>query len=148
MDFDPETFKYIIAPSGMLFTWALAHAHHRTLRHRQDAQKEIQLALLNRFSSGEEMTRFLATEEGRRLVDQLSASPDAKDPMEISAGMAIGGCITTALSGAFFILSRMDNLHGFIVPAVMCSAVALGLFAAALISRKLAKANVLLKRAR
>lgn len=44
---------------------------HRSKQANAEARREVQLALLAKFNSGEELTRFLATEEGKRLMDHL-----------------------------------------------------------------------------
>jgi hypothetical protein len=117
---------------AVILVWAIIAIAHRTLRHRQDAQKDIQLALLNKFSTGEEMARFLASEEGRRLIDQLATNPHRKNPLHVAVGIAMGGIINLALSLGFLTLTYLDGAFGgFIVPAVICGALALGMLAGA-----------------
>ena len=123
---------------GLLFVWAIIYITQRNKRHRSDAQRDVQLALLNKFSTGEEMARFLSTEEGRRLVDQLTA-PSEDDPRLQAVGLVIPGCVLAALSIGFVVLAVVEQRDALFFPAVIIGAVALGLFAGAAVSLRIAK---------
>ncbi len=135
----------IIPLGGMLLAWAIVYAVMRNKRHQTGAQREVQLALLNKFSSGDEMTRFLSTEEGRQFVDRLAA-PSDNDPRQRIAGMVTGGCVLVALSIGFFSLSvYRPSGADFVIPAVVIGAVGLGLFAGAALSLRISKKLGLIK---
>ena len=62
-------------PIAAIFVWPFViWIAQRFQQTKIQAQRDVQLALLAKFSSGEELSRFLATDEGGRLMDHL-ASP-------------------------------------------------------------------------
>lgn len=99
------------------------------------AQRDVQLALLAKFSSGEEMSRFLATDEGRRLMDHL-ASPGKDDPRENAAGMLIAGSIVTMPAIGFAALAAASGEQRFAIPAVVIGSVGIGLLIGAAIAHR------------
>jgi hypothetical protein len=103
------------------------------------AQRDVQLALLGKFSSGEEMTRFLATDEGKRLVDHLSSPPKEEDPREKTAGMLTGASVLTMLGIGLAIAGAVGGKQALLIPALITGAIGLGLFAGAAISHRFSK---------
>ncbi len=134
----------IIPFAGLLFMWAIALLVLRIKRQRMDAQRDVQLALLNKFSSGDEMTRFLASEGGRALVDQLAVHSNG-DPRRYAAGLVIGGCVMAALSIGFTGMAFFGGEKDFVVPAVINGALATGIFAGLGFSLYLSKKLGLIK---
>ena len=134
-----DTILKVAPLFALLFVWAITFVVLRNRRHRTEARRDVQLALLNKFSSGEEMSRFLSTEEGRRLVDQL-AEPSGDDPRHRTAGMLVGGCVMTFISIGCWILYAF-NARGsfFLIPAVMNGAIGVGVFVGAAVSHWVSK---------
>ncbi len=120
--------------TGPLIIWIALRFQQAKIQ----AQRDVQLALLGKFSSGEEMTRFLATEEGKRLVDHLS-TPGEEDPRQKTAGMLTGGSILMMLSLGFAGLALTQDLDRLAIPAVAIGSVGLGLFVGAAISHRFSK---------
>lgn len=123
-------FAPFIAIFGMGFVIAIIWLTGKEKRAKADAQRDVQLSLLGKFSNGEEMSRFLATAEGRKFVDML-AEPSAEDPRQKVIGLLTGSAILACLAGAFYYLSLdHDNL---IIPSVVTGAVSSGLLIGALL---------------
>ncbi len=133
-----EFAENIIPFAGLLFIWAIGFIVLRVKRQRMDIQRDIQIALLNKFSSGDEMTRFLASEGGRVLVDHLTVHSNG-DPRRYAAGLVIGGCVMAALSIGFTGLAFFGGEKNFVIPAVINGALAAGIFAGLVFSLHLSK---------
>jgi hypothetical protein len=116
----------------------------RSEQAKSAAQRDVQLALLAKFNSGEELTRFLATEEGKRLMDHL-ASPAKDDPRQTVAGLLIGGSILTMLAIAFAGLAVASGERRLAIPAAAIGAVGLGLLAGAAIEHRFSKKTGLIQ---
>src|SRR5262245_5998499 len=56
-------------------------------------ERDVQLALLSKFTTADEMTQFMNLPEGRRLVDQL-ARPKGIDPRRQVLDYLTGGFMT------------------------------------------------------
>jgi hypothetical protein len=108
---------------------------HRSEQAKMQAQRDVQLALLAKFSSGEEMTRFLATDEGRRLMDHL-ASSGKKDPRQETAGMLVGASILTMLGIGFGVAATITGKEFLLIPALINGAIGLGLFIGAALAHR------------
>ena len=108
---------------------------HRSEQAKMQAQRDVQLALLAKFSSGEEMTRFLATDEGRSLIDHL-ASSGKKDPRHETAGMLVGASILTMLGIGFGVAARVTGEEGLLIPALVIGAVGIGLIVGAALAHR------------
>ena len=119
----------ILPIAGIVFVIGVIFMAHRQKRHRLEAQRDVQLALLNKFANGQEMTQFLQTEEGRRLVDQLAA-PTEDDPRHQAIGLMIPGFVLSSLGVAFLGLRFVVGREGFLVPAVITGCMGLGFFGA------------------
>lgn len=112
----------------------------RSKRSKMEAHRDIQLALLEKFSTAEEMSEFLSTPEGRRLVDRL-AEPDDKDPRRMTLNLVVGGCIQAAIGIGFLVASSTTGVEKIALPAYIILGVGVGLFVAAamthIVSKKL-----------
>lgn len=118
----------LIAP---LIIWIV----HRSEQAKMQAQRDVQLALLAKFSSGEEMTRFLAADEGRRLMDHL-ASSGKDDPREKIVGMFVGASILTMLGIGFGVAAAVTGEESLLIPALIIGAVGIGLIVGAAIAHR------------
>jgi hypothetical protein len=108
---------------------------HRFQQAKIEARRDVQLALLAKFSSGEELSRFLATADGRRLMDHL-ASPGTADTREKIVGMLVGGSITTMLGIGFSIAAGLTGKEFLLIPALINGAIGLGLFIGAALAHR------------
>src|SRR5690606_33539983 len=91
----------------------LAWMAHRSRLAASANERDVQLALLSKFSTAEskfstaeEMTQFLTTPEGRRLIDQL-ASPKGFDARRAIIDYITGGLVTLFVGGAMMALARL-----------------------------------------
>lgn len=122
-------FWLVFVPLGAFaMVTGLAWMAHRSKLAASANERDVQLALLSKFSTAQEMTQFLATPEGRRLVDQL-ASPKGFDARKQVIDYLVGGLIVLFIGGAMTALARVGM--GFMaIPGFLC----LGLGAAMLIA--------------
>ena len=108
----------------------------KTLQRRS----EERLRVLDRFSSGQELSDFLATEHGRSFIDLFATK--ATDPTRIAIGWIALGVLLAFLGSAFLLLSWLDAQDlgvEYMVAAVIVLAAALGLASASLVSLRLAR---------
>ena len=129
----------IHGPVGILLAIGVfVYMAHQTRRRQAEVQKEVQLALLDKFKSAEEMTQFLSTEQGVQFVDGLTALPQ-KDPRQRTVWMAVGGSVMTSLALGFAALYLFIAKDQLLVPAIICGALGVGFLAAAVLSHSISK---------
>lgn len=135
----------LIALGGMVLGGVVIFLVTRNERHRAEAQKEVQLTLLNKFSSGDEMASFLATDEGSQFIDRLAARPE-QDPRKKTVDLITGACVTAGIAVGLGTLAVLGVWSGFfVVPALANAGISLGLFAAAGFSHWVSKRTGLIK---
>ena len=134
-----ELLKPLISVAAILFVTAVIFFKSREKRQQTEAQKEIQLALLNKFESGEELSRFLATDEGRSLIDNVSATPMDSDPRHHAVGLTIAAGIMTAMAIGFTALVVSGIMPDkFLVAPAAIGAVGIGLTIGAVMAWRIA----------
>ena len=102
-------------------------------RARVQEQGEMRKRLLDKFSSGQEFTEFLATPQGQSfLKDQEVRSPKVRIISSIGAGIVL-----LLLGFAFFGLMQLKQ--GFVYPGTILMALGVGILIAAAISYRLYK---------
>jgi hypothetical protein len=108
---------------------------HKSKSARVQEQAEIRKRLLEKFSSGQELTEFLATPQGQSfLKDQEAAHRSPKS--RVVHGIC-WGIVLLMLGAAFFGLMYMER--DLIYPASILTALGLGILLAAAISFHLYK---------
>jgi hypothetical protein len=100
-------------------------------------ERDVQLALLAKFTTAEEMTHFLNLPEGRRLADQL-ARPKGLDPRRQVLEYLTGGLTTLFVGIALTLVARL-GLKILAIPGFICIAVGLALLIAACFTYPVAK---------
>ena len=119
----------------LLAVWLFAFIGLRHRRIRSEARRDVQLALLSKFQTGEEITKFLATEEGRRLLDQLAGPQE--NLHDKTAGLVVPGCVLTCVGIALGIASTKDP--DILVAALVVGSVGVALFIGAAFTYRLAR---------
>lgn len=112
--------------------WLAASYRQKSL----DRRSEERLRVLERFSSGQELADFLATDRGGRFLGQFAVKP--RNPAGLIVAGVVLGILAAAGGGAFLFLAAIEDQF-FIVPAAIILAAALGILAATLISSHLAR---------
>ncbi|HVG09754.1 MAG TPA: hypothetical protein VNM67_18790 [Thermoanaerobaculia bacterium] len=110
--------------------WVAARAREARLRQRSEERTR----LLERFSSSEELTAFLSSEAGARL---LKTHKGSDHPTRKIVGAVFGGLITLFIGLGFLIvvfLGRDPSGGRLIVPGTICVMVGIGILIAAGIS--------------
>jgi len=91
--------------------------------------RDVQLALLSKFTTADEMSRFLATPEGRRLEDQL-ASPKGFDARKQVIDYLTGGVVVLFIGVAMTALARV-GMAFMAIPGFICLGVGIACLIAA-----------------
>jgi ABC-type transport system involved in cytochrome bd biosynthesis fused ATPase/permease subunit len=106
-------------------------------RVRVQEQGELRKRLLDKFSSGTELTEFLATPQGQSFLKDQEASAAQRSP-KVRIISSIGAGIVLLLMGiAFFGLMHLKQ--GFVYPGTILTALGVGILIAAAISYRLYK---------
>jgi ABC-type transport system involved in cytochrome bd biosynthesis fused ATPase/permease subunit len=104
---------------------------------RVQEQGELRKRLLDKFSSGTELTEFLATPQGQSFLKDQEASAAQRSP-KVRIISSIGAGIVLLLLGiAFFGLMHLKQ--GFVYPGIILMALGVGILIAAAISYRLYK---------
>ena len=110
---------------------------HKSKKARIQEQGEIRKRLLDKFNSGQELSEFLATPQGKSFLRDQEASLTQQSPKGRIVGSISVGVILTMLGAAFFGLMFPDR--GFLYPATILTALGVGVLLAAAISYYLYK---------
>lgn len=103
---------------------------------RTQARAELNKQLLDKFTSGQELTEFLERKAGQRFLDGMG-SEKQQGPREKVLGIIIPGCILTAIGIGFFWLGTERS--GLEIPGAVISAAGVGLLIAAAVTYVLSK---------
>lgn len=109
--------------------WVAARAREASLRQRSEERTR----LLERFSSSQELTAFLNSEAGARLLKHRGPG----HPTRKIAGAVFGGVITLFIGLAFLavvLLGRDPSGGNLTIPGIICVMAGIGILIAAAIS--------------
>jgi ABC-type transport system involved in cytochrome bd biosynthesis fused ATPase/permease subunit len=110
---------------------------YKLKRARVQEQGELRKRLVDKFSSGTELTEFLATPQGQSFLKDQEASAAQRSP-KVRIISSIGAGIVLLLLGvAFFGLMHLKQ--GFVYPGIILMALGVGILVAAAISYRLYK---------
>lgn len=124
----------VLLPLGMFaMVVLLILFRHQTARSATEARAETRKQLLDKFSSGEELSRFIATEDGRQLLQQLTE--DRVDPRSGVLPATKLGVIFSTLGLGSLALTRLDDR--FLFPGVLVLALGVGFLLAAWVSNRM-----------
>lgn len=131
-------FWLVFVPLGaFLLVAVLAWLAHRSKLATAANERDVQLALLSKFSTAEQISQFLATPEGRRLVDQL-ASPKGFDARKQVIDYLTGGLITLFIGLAMTAVAKL-GMTILAIPGFICIGVGIALLLAAIFIYPIAK---------
>jgi hypothetical protein len=108
---------------------------HKVKRTRIQEQGELHKRLLDKFSSGQELTEFLATPQGQNFLKDQEAGH--RSPKSRVVYAICWGVVLVMLGAAFFGLTYM--YRNSVVPAIILTALGVGILVAAAISYRLYK---------
>ena len=117
---DPMIVALIIAP---FLVWA---AHWKKVRQVQ-AHQGLYEQLLSKFSTAEEITRFMETESGRRLLNEMTQTEE--DPRMKILGGLFPAFLFSCLGIGFLILAP-DVDSELVIPATVFLAMGISFFLA------------------
>jgi hypothetical protein len=110
---------------------------YKLKRARVQEQGEMRKRLLDKFSSGTELSEFLATPQGQSFLKDQEANAAKRSP-KVRIISSIGAGIVLLLLGvAFFGLMHLKQ--GFVYPGTILTALGVGILVAAAISYRLYK---------
>jgi hypothetical protein len=106
-------------------------------KRRLDVQAGVQTRLFERFGSAAELAAFFETPAGERLLSSLSTAPARIH----SLGSVRAGVVLAFLGAAMLLLEPIvqGSFGGLGIPGTLILSVGVGLVAAALLSRRLAR---------
>lgn len=110
--------------------WVVSRSREARMRQRSEERAR----LLERFSSSQELTDFLNSEAGARL---LTPQKESSHPTRMVVGAAMGGIITLFVGLAFVVvvfLGRDPSGGNLMVPAAILVMAGIGLLVAAAVS--------------
>ena len=110
---------------------------YKIKRARIQGQADLRKQLLDKFSSGQEFTEFLATPQGQSFLKDQEASAAQRSPKVRIISSICSGIVLVLLGGAFFGL--MYQKHSFVFPGTILMALGVGILVAAAISYRLYK---------
>jgi hypothetical protein len=112
--------------------WHGDRAKEEKRRRRSEERKMI----FDRIGSGEALTSFLQTEEGRRLLDETDVPEKVVRGLGGLRGSVLGlltaGIIATITSGGFF-YATSQGFQELVIPGAIIGSIGLGCIAAALL---------------
>jgi hypothetical protein len=122
------------------------HKHHGRIERRR-LQLEAQTRLLDRIGTGDALTAFLQTEEGKALLKSYEAfdEPDKPvhrrhDGIRMSViGLLTGGVICIGIGAGFMYAANIAVEHDLYIPAGIVAGVGVGCIVAAIIHYILGK---------
>ncbi len=109
----------------------------RAQQARTQTQRDIQLALLQKFSSADELTRFLADGYGKQFLEKFMADPSMPDPRRKVVDQITSAIVLIAVGAGLFLIGT--TVRVFLIPAIICLAVGVGLLLAAGVSHRLGR---------
>lgn len=110
---------------------------HKVKRTRMQEQGELRKRLLDKFSSGHELTEFLATPQGQNFLKDQEMGAAQRTPKARIVNSVGAGVVLVMLGGAFFGLMYLNR--GFVYPGTILTALGVGILIAAAISYYLYK---------
>jgi len=105
---------------------------YKAKKTRIQEQSEIRRRLLDKFSSGQEITDFLATPQGQSFLKDQDMNASMRSPKSRVIRGICWGVVLLVLGGAFFGLTRIEG--DLIYPAAILTALGVGMLVAAAIS--------------
>ncbi|HTY61553.1 MAG TPA: hypothetical protein VMG30_04795 [Acidobacteriota bacterium] len=110
---------------------------HKIKRTRIQEQGELRKRLLDKFSSGQELSEFLSTPQGQNFLKDQEANAGLRSPKSRVIHGICWGIVLLVLGGAFFGLMRLER--DLVYPATILTALGIGILVAAAISYSLYK---------
>jgi len=110
---------------------------HKSKRARIEEQGEIRKRLIDKFSSGQELSEFLATPQGQSFLKDQELSAGSRSPKRRIIESVGAGIILVLLGAAFFGMMRLEE--DFVYPGTIMMALGIGILIAAAVSYRLYK---------
>ena len=111
----------------------LVWLRHRAAQARAVVRTDVQKHLLDKFSSGEELTRFIENEDGRRFLEQPTV--EKTDPRAAQLWLVRVGIVLAVLAIGLLALSTQEG--GLVFPGIIVLTLGIGVLIAAWVSHRL-----------
>jgi hypothetical protein len=129
------------------FVGFMVWLRHSSRLEKRRLQVEAQTRILDRIGTGEALTAFLQTEEGKALLRSNEAfgesgqSPRRHDGIRMSViGLLTGGVICIGIGAGFVVAAEISVDRDLFIPAGIVAGVGVGCIVAAIIHYALGKA--------
>ena len=124
----------ILVPLGLFaMIVLLVWLRHRAAQAKALVRTDVQKHLLDKFNSGEELTRFIESDDGRRFLEQLTV--ERTDPRAAQLWPVRVGIVLAVLAIGLLALSTQDG--GLVFPGIMALTLGIGVLIAAWVSHRL-----------
>ena len=131
----PEIAAWLVPLGTFVMVVFIVWFSTRAKQAKLQARTEIHKHLLDKFGSGTELTQFIESEGGKKMLEDLAA--DRVSPQERALALVPPGVIITALGTGFLVLT-FENAD-LVIPGGLLVALGMGFLVAAWASRRLAK---------
>lgn len=121
----------------------------------QKMEFEAQKLMLEKCQNSEEVSRFLASDAGKRFLERLQTNSAVSGPAPTASNassltgiiaLVVFGALGTGVGAAFYLLSQLTTHPNFIIPAFLVAIPGMGLLIGAAVSYHLKKKWGLLRR--
>ena len=134
---NPEIIALFIPFAGIamivFIMWLVFRGEHQKMQARTERHKQ----LLDKFGSGTELSEFLETDGGKKMLEDLARG--SVTPEQRALRLMIAGSVLTCLGVAFLILTfRVPDL---VIPGGLILAVGIGLLIGAFVMLRLSKSR-------
>jgi len=102
---------------------------------RIQARTELHKHLLDKFGSGTELSQFIETEGGRKMIEDLGK--DRVSPKERALKLMVPGIVLACLGAGFLVL--MYKTPNLVIPGGIILALGIGFLIAAFVTQRLSK---------
>jgi len=131
----PEMIATLIPFGAFAMIVFIARFAAREKQARVQAPTELHKHLLDKFGSGTELSQFLETEGGRRMIGDLGK--DRVNPKERVLKHLMAGIVLSCLGAAFLVLAYEER--DLVIPGGLCLAIGSGFLIGAFATLRLSK---------
>ncbi len=131
---DPEVIGVFIPFAGIVMIIFIVWFRTREKQAQVQGRTELHKHLLDKFSSGTELSQFLETEGGKKMIEDLGKG---ESPKQRTVKPVIAGAVLTCLGVAFLVLTfRVPDL---VIPGGIILAIGIGFLIGAFVTLRLSK---------
>ena len=132
---DPAVIGTLVPFAGCAMIVFICWIVSREKQARVQARTELHKHLLDKFGSGTELSQFLETEGGKKMIEDLGK--ERVSPKERALKRVVAGSVLTCLGAGFLML--MYKEPDLVIPGGILLALGIGFLIAAFVTLRLSK---------